>query len=150
MYEDHRKQVNKNVLSNVVGFTHAQQCKAGVPVLPSVTVWHGHCTYPDCLQCTKPTVRNHPSATGMGVAAEPSCLHHSWQERRTDSLQCKAQGDNYLTSTIPASWLRVGSLPRLFYFSLAQNELVGTIPMPEPYCSLCGFRVGRPRLHQPG
>ena len=53
----------------------------------------------------------------------------------------QAQGDNYLTSTIPASWLRVGPLPRLFYLSLAQNQLVGTIPTPEPYCGLCGFKA---------
>ena len=80
----------------------------------------------------------------------PAAWHRFGRSVETDSLQCKTQGDNFLTSTIPASWLRVGSLPRLFYFSLAQNELVGTIPTPEPYCSLCGFRVGRPLLHQPG
>ena len=97
----------------------------------------------DCAQ--PPVCKRH----GCGCRAQPPGIVLAGASE-TDSLQCKTQGDNFLTSTIPASWLRVGSLPRLFYFSLAQNELVGTIPTPEPYCSLCGFRVGRPLLHQPG
>ena len=47
-----------------------------------------------------------------------------------------AQGDNCLTSTIPASWLCTGSFPELWQLGLALNQLVGTIPAPQPYSGL--------------
>ena len=56
----------------------------------------------------------------------------------------QAQGDNFLTSTIPASWLRAGSFPKLAVLGLAQNQLVGTIPTPQPNCGLCGYKVRSP------
>lgn len=56
----------------------------------------------------------------------------------------QAQGDNFLTSTIPASWLRAGSFPKLAVLGLAQNQLVGTIPSPQPTCGLCGYRARAP------
>ena len=82
------------------------------------------------------------AAAQLGCAAQP--LSSSWQERPSTLTTVRAQGDNYLTSTIPASWLRAGPLQGLLYLSLAQNQLVGTIPTPEPYCSLCVYKVGAP------
>ena len=69
-------------------------------------------------------------------------------EHQNDSLQCMAQGDNYLTSSIPASWLRAGSFPRLSSLSLALNQLMGAIPAPEPDCGLCAYKVGAFISHQ--
>ena len=51
------------------------------------------------------------------------------------------QADNYLSGTLPASWLRAGPFLKLTVLSLAQNQLVGTIPTPEPGCGLCGYNV---------
>ena len=81
-----------------------------------------------------------------GCAARP----HSWarQGRGTDVPVRKAQGGNDLTSTIPASWLRVGPFASLAYLGVAQNRLVGTIPTPEPGCALCGYNVSAPLSHQ--
>ena len=75
----------------------------------------------------------------MWLHAPAALLTGAEASNRLTAVQ--AQGDNYLTSTLPASWLRVGPLPRLFFLSLAQNQLVGTIPTPEPYCGLCGFKA---------
>ena len=77
-----------------------------------------------------------------GCAAQ--LLYWVWQKRGSRSSKVQAQGDNYLTSTIPASWLRAGSFPKLAVLGLAQNQLVGTIPTPQPNCGLCGFKVRAP------
>ena len=53
----------------------------------------------------------------------------------------QAQGDNCLTSTVPASWLRAGSFPYLWQLGLALNQLVGTIPDPQPYSGLYPVNV---------
>ena len=98
------------------------------------------------------------SLLGSCVAAyarwEEACLYsrspaHSWvwHERRSSLTITQMQGDNYLTSTIPASWLHASSLPKLAVLGLAQNQLVGTIPTPQPGCGLCGYKVRAPAQH---
>ena len=71
----------------------------------------------------------------MAFAAQPHSW--AWQEAPNRLAAAQTQGDNYLTSTIPASWLRVGPFPRLILLGLALNQLVGTIPAPQPGCGLC-------------
>lgn len=56
-------------------------------------------------------------------------------------ITMQAQGDNYLTSTVPPSWLRAGMLPKLHLLGLALNQLVGIIPESEPGCGLCASFV---------
>lgn len=77
------------------------------------------------------------------------CAAQQISERNTGNEDCivlHSQGDNYLTSTIPASWLRIGSFANLTFLGLAQNQLVGSIPTPELGCSLCRSYVSAPHL----
>ena len=73
----------------------------------------------------------------------------SVEEAPTSGLTAvQAQGDNALTSTVPASWLRAGAFPRMAVLGLALNQLVGTVPTPEPNCGLCGTKASAPRLQE--